>query len=45
MIPLNKRKFKKNYSNGKKDVAKSVHKARHTMIQIMTLKATTRGTF
>ena len=43
MIPLNKRNFKKNYSNGKKDVAKSVHKAR--MIQIMTLKATTRGTF
>ena len=29
---------------GKKYLAKSVHKARHSVMQIMTLKATTQGT-
>ena len=30
---------------GKKDRAKSVHEARYSKMQIMTLKGTTRGTF
>ena len=45
MIPLNKRNFKKKSFKWKKDVAESVHKARHTMMQVMILKATTRGAF
>ena len=30
---------------GKEDRAKSVHEARYSRMQIMTLKGTTRGTF
>ena len=32
-----------NYLKGKKDKAKSVHEARYSRMQIMTLKGTTRG--
>ena len=33
---------KKKFIQGKKDMAKSVHKARYSIAQVMTLKATTR---
>ena len=46
IVPLELEKLKKtNSTKGKKDMAESVHKARHSMMQIMTLKASTRGTF
>ena len=35
----------KKSSKAKKDMAKSVHKARYLMMKIMTWKATSRGTF
>ena len=35
----------KKSSKAKKDMAKSVHKARYLMMKIMTWKTTSRGTF
>ena len=37
--------MKKNHRRQKKDMAKSVHKARYLMMKIMTWKTTNRGTF
>ena len=37
--------MKKNHRRQKKDMAKSVHKARYLMMKIMTWKTTSRGTF
>lgn len=45
LSPLNWTNSKKKSSKGKKDAAKSVHEARYSTLQIMTLKRSTRGKF
>ena len=44
IIPFKLEKLKK-CIEGEKDISKSVQEARHLRVQIMTLKATTRGIF